>query len=176
MKTPIRTLLALILTLVAALVVAPPVFADDPVILRDARTVAQLPTCSSSEKHRIAMITDGASASDCTTGGSSTAVICGCNGSAWAAVPTVFDYTGTHTAAGTYILDVGGSADEVTVASGSTTLLGTFIVPIAAAPPAACAAGTKGAIYYDSDINKICVCNATNYVLMNDDTTTTGCS
>ena len=76
----------------------------------------------------------------------------------------------------TVVIDAGGTADEITVAAGSTTVLGTLILPIASAPPAACAAGTKGAVYYDSDINKLCICNATNYVLANDDSTTTGCS
>lgn len=51
-----------------------------------------------------------------------------------------------------------------------TQLVGT------SAPPVACAGGTAGTIYYDSDINKLCVCNATNYVLVDDATTTTGCS
>lgn len=46
----------------------------------------------------------------------------------------------------------------------------------AAAPLIACAAGSKGNVYYDSDINKLCVCNGTNYVLVDDATTTTGCS
>ena len=76
----------------------------------------------------------------------------------------------------TVVIDAGGTADEITVAAGSTTVLGTLILPIASAPPAACAAGTKGAVYYDSDINKLCICNATNYVLANDDRTPTGCS
>ncbi len=44
------------------------------------------------------------------------------------------------------------------------------------APPNTCAAGTEGSTYTDSDIHKRCICNGTNYVLMNDDTTTTGCS
>ena len=76
----------------------------------------------------------------------------------------------------TAVIDAGAGADEITVAAGSTTILGTLVLPIASAPPAACAAGTKGAIYYDSDINKLCLCNGTNYVLVNDDSTTTGCS
>lgn len=46
----------------------------------------------------------------------------------------------------------------------------------ASAPPVACAAGTAGTSYFDSDIAKTCICNGTNYVLANDDTTTTGCS
>lgn len=76
------------------------------------------------------------------------------------------------------ILDGAGGADELVI-DDDTVTVGTaavFILAIASAPPAACAAGTKGAMYYDSDINKVCICNATNYVLMNDDSTTTGCS
>lgn len=76
----------------------------------------------------------------------------------------------------TAVIDAGGGADEISVAAGATTLLGQLVLPIASAPPAACGAGTKGSIYYDSDINKLCLCNGTNYVLVNDDSTTTGCS
>jgi hypothetical protein len=76
----------------------------------------------------------------------------------------------------TIVLDAGGGADEVSIAAGSVTVTGSLVLPIASAPPAACAAGTKGAIYYDSDINKLCICNATAYVLVDDATTTTGCS
>lgn len=76
----------------------------------------------------------------------------------------------------TAVIDAGGGADEVTVAAGSVTLTGSLILPIASAPPAACSSGTKGTIYYDSDINKLCVCNATDYVLVDDATTTTGCA
>lgn len=76
------------------------------------------------------------------------------------------------------VVDGAGGADELVI-DDDTVTVGTaaaFIPGIASAPPVACAAGTKGAMYYDSDINKVCICNATNYVLMNDDTTTTGCS
>ncbi len=76
----------------------------------------------------------------------------------------------------TAVIDAGGGADEITVAAASTTVTGSLILPIASAPPAACASGTKGTIYYDSDINKLCVCNATAYVLVDDSSTTTGCS
>lgn len=74
------------------------------------------------------------------------------------------------------ILDGEGGADEVTIDAASTTILGAFRLTGSTAPPVACAAGTAGTMYYDSDINKTCICNATNYVLMNDDATTTGCS
>lgn len=76
----------------------------------------------------------------------------------------------------TVTLNPGGSTVELALAAGSSTFLGSLILPIASAPPAACASGTKGTIYYDSDINKLCLCNGTNYVLVNDDSTTTGCS
>ena len=76
----------------------------------------------------------------------------------------------------TVTLNPGGSTVELALAAGSSTFLGSLILPIASAPPAACASGTKGTLYYDSDINKLCLCNGTNYVLVNDDSTTTGCS
>lgn len=76
------------------------------------------------------------------------------------------------------IFDGAGGADELVIDDDSVTVgtAAAFIPGIASAPPVACAAGTKGAMYYDSDINKVCICNATNYVLMNDDSTTAGCS
>lgn len=43
-----------------------------------------------------------------------------------------------------------------------------------ATPPVACSAGTAGTIYYDSDVNELCVCNASGYVQIDD--MTTGCS
>jgi hypothetical protein len=76
------------------------------------------------------------------------------------------------------IVDGAGGDDELVIDDDSVAVgaAAAFYVAIAAAPPVACAAGTKGALYYDSDINKLCLCNATNYVLVNDDSTTTGCS
>ncbi len=74
------------------------------------------------------------------------------------------------------ILDGEGGADEVTIDAGSTTIIGGLRLTGASAPPVACAAGTGGTIYFDSDISKLCVCNGTNYVLVDDATTTTGCS
>jgi len=76
----------------------------------------------------------------------------------------------------TLVLDAGGGADEATLAAGSSTFVGAVKLTGAAAPPAVCAAGTAGTLYYDSDINKLCVCNATAYVLADDSSTTTGCS
>lgn len=67
---------------------------------------------------------------------------------------------------------------EITVGENSVAI-GTgvaFRIVGGTAPPVACGAGVKGAIYFDTDVNKMCVCNGTNYVLMNDDSTTTGCS
>lgn len=76
------------------------------------------------------------------------------------------------------IVDGAGGDDELVIDDDSVAVgaAAAFYVAIAAAPPVACAAGTKAALYYDSDINKICICNGTNYVLINDDSTTTGCS
>jgi hypothetical protein len=48
-----------------------------------AYTVATLPTPAANS---IAIVTDGASSSDCTTGGGSSRVLCGYTGSAWAAL------------------------------------------------------------------------------------------
>jgi hypothetical protein len=59
---------------------------------------------------------------------------------------------------------------------GLVAITGGFRLVPASAPPVACAAGTAGTVYYDSDINEPCMCNATNYVLMKDMSTTTGCS
>lgn len=76
----------------------------------------------------------------------------------------------------TAVIDAGGSTDEVTIAAGSTTIVGAFKLTASSAPPVACSAGTEGTYYVDSDIHKPCYCNGTNYVLASDDTTTTGCS
>lgn len=76
----------------------------------------------------------------------------------------------------TATLNPGGSTVELALAAGSSTFLGSLILPIASAPPAACAAGTKGTIYYDSDANVLCVCDATSYKLVADQSSTTGCS
>jgi hypothetical protein len=76
------------------------------------------------------------------------------------------------------IVDGAGGADELVI-DDDEVLVGAaaaFRLAIAAAPPVACASGTKASMYYDSDINKVCICNGTNYVLANDDSTTTGCS
>lgn len=76
---------------------------------------------------------------------------------------------------------IGASAATVTTLtattiSGTSSTLSYSKLTGATAPPVACAAGTAGTSYFDSDIAKTCICNGTNYVLANDDTTTTGCS
>lgn len=76
------------------------------------------------------------------------------------------------------IVDGAGGSDELVI-DDDEVLVGAeaaFRLAIASAPPVACASGTKASMYYDSDINKVCICNGTNYVLANDDSTTTGCS
>lgn len=76
------------------------------------------------------------------------------------------------------ILDGAGGADELVVDDDEVKVqaAAAFYFGGASAPPVACGAGTAGAIYFDTDIAKSCICNGTNYVLMNDDSTTTGCS
>lgn len=78
----------------------------------------------------------------------------------------------------TIALDAAGSTDELGIAENSVSISAgiAFRIVGGTAPPAACAAGTKGTMYYDTDINKMCLCNGTDYVLMNDDSTTAGCS
>lgn len=75
-----------------------------------------------------------------------------------------------------FILDPGGSTDELTVTAGTTVVAGTFRITAQSAPPVACAAGTKGTIYIDSDVNFPCHCDGTSYKKLTDNTTTTGCS
>jgi hypothetical protein len=87
--------------------------------------------------------------------------------------------TPTLTAAVTTgVIDAGGGTDELTVTSTSVAVgANTLFYPAkASAPPVACSGGTAGGEYYDTDINKLCRCNGTNFVLANDDSTTTGCS
>lgn len=77
-----------------------------------------------------------------------------------------------------FAVDVAGGTDELGIAEDSVSVSAgiAFRIVGGTAPPVACAAGVKGTLYFDTDINKMCVCNGTNYVLMNDDSTTTGCS
>lgn len=87
--------------------------------------------------------------------------------------------TPTLTAAVTTgVIDAGGGTDELTVTSTSVAVGANslFYPAKASAPPVACSGGTAGGEYYDTDINKLCRCNGTNFVLANDDSTTTGCS
>ena len=87
--------------------------------------------------------------------------------------------TATLTAAvTTAVVDAGGGTDELTVttAYAAVGVISLFYPAKASAPPVACAGPTAGGEYYDTDINKLCRCNGTNFVLANDDSTTTGCS
>lgn len=73
-------------------------------------------------------------------------------------------------------IDAAGGTDEIgiseNVVSVSTGIL--FRIVPTAAPPAACAAGTEGGLYLDSDTHLLCVCNASGWVQVADGTT--GCS
>lgn len=75
------------------------------------------------------------------------------------------------------VLDVVGMVGvlaEVTVTENAVALTGALKLPSGTAPPVACAAGTKATIYYDTDLNELCICNATNWLEIKD--MTTGCS
>ena len=78
----------------------------------------------------------------------------------------------------TAAIDAGGGTDELTVTTTSVAVGANslFYPAKASAPPVACSGPTAGGEYYDTDINKLCRCNGTNFVLANDDSTTTGCS
>lgn len=97
-------------------------------------------------------------------------------GSYWQLIADGLNSTGSLQAKTSVGLNVNGGAAEVSVTSASTTISGAFRLTPSTAPPVACSAGTEGTEYFDSDIHKKCVCNGTNYVLANDDSTTTGCS
>lgn len=71
-----------------------------------------------------------------------------------------------------YVL-LAGSTQSI---SGRVDFTGVVVTPVAAAPPVACAAGTEGSTYIDSDVDFPCYCNGTNYVKFTDNSTTTGCS
>lgn len=67
-------------------------------------------------------------------------------------------------------------AKTVVIDDTKIQVTGAFQMPVAAAPPVACGAGTKFSSYLDSDVNFPCYCNGTNYVKFTDNSTTTGCS
>jgi len=73
-------------------------------------------------------------------------------------------------------VDAAGGTDEVTITDDKVAVSdeALFYTATASAPPAACAAGTAGALYYDTDVNELCVCNATNWLKISD--MSTGCS
>lgn len=72
------------------------------------------------------------------------------------------------------VIDAGGGADEVTITAASTVVVGLLQITKASAPPAACAAGTEGGLYFDSDTHVLCACNASAWVQVADGST--GCS
>ena len=74
---------------------------------------------------------------------------------------------------GNVLLDGGlhyGTGDDGQIVIGNTR--GSLRLKPRATIPIACAAGTEGTVYLDSDTHKPCYCNGTNYVLFSDDTTT----
>lgn len=90
-------------------------------------------------------------------------------------VGTTLDLSSGVGGTGGYItLDADDSYPEFTLASNSVTLYGAFRLTPFSAPPVACAGGTEGALYMDSDTHLLCVCNGTGWVQVADGTT--GCS
>lgn len=110
-----------------------------------------------------ALTSNATDAANSVTGASNKLVFEGATADASETVLTPTDPTGDRTIT---IPDVTGTIQLSTL----TQLAGS------SAPPVACAGGTAGTIYFDSTISKLCVCNGTNYVLVDDATTTTGCS
>ncbi len=90
-------------------------------------TVATLPTPAANS---IAIVTDGASASDCTTGGGSSRVLCVYSGSAWAALGG--GGGGATTVAGLTDLRVTATTTVATISAG-TARFGATPYPITAA-------------------------------------------
>ena len=97
----------------------------------------------------------------------------------WSAIATVFSFSGGDFSAQS--ADTGSSINvqdqnvELT-SDGEISFQGPTRMNDGTAPAVACSVQMKGIFYFDTDINKACICNGTDYVLMNDDTTTTGCS
>jgi hypothetical protein len=95
-------------------------------------------------------------------------------------VSTLGEFYAVSTDTGSLVSVVDGEveiqSDGTISLSGATTVTGGLRPAPASAPPVACAAPVKGTMYFDGDINKLCICNGTAYVLANDDSTTTGCS
>lgn len=79
------------------------------------------------------------------------------------------------TGSGTYFdIDINGGSDELYLAENEFYVGNAvaFYPPKASAPPLACSAGVSGAIYYDTDLNEPCFCNATDWKKFSDATTT----
>src|SRR5688572_111459 len=84
-------------------------------------TFAELPTCTAGRKGRIFSITDSDSATACTAGGSTNAVVCECDGSAWNAIATVVGGVAAHTLTGASHTLSGSTDGFVLQATGATT-------------------------------------------------------
>ena len=61
---------------------------EDRARRRHVATVSTLPSCGTGTKGWFYAVTDGANATDCSTGGGSTYVICDCDGSSWTSIAT----------------------------------------------------------------------------------------
>ncbi len=79
------------------------------------------------------------------------------------------------TGSGTYVtFDINGSSDELYLAENEVYIgnAAAFYPPKSATPPLACSAGVSGAIYYDTNLNQPCFCNATDWKQFSDASTT----
>jgi len=106
-------------------------------------TVGTLPTASS-WTNKIALVTDGASAGDCTVGSGSTRVLCVSNGSAWAAASggggtSVVLQTPPITVSAAQVKTVNASPVTIVAAQGA----GTYIELVSAVVEYVCASCTQ---------------------------------
>ncbi len=71
-------------------------------------------------------------------------------------------------------LQAGGGTEEINIDAGSVNMgyNTEFYPPKHTAPPVACAAGKAGAMYYDTNVNELCICNGTNWLEISDMATT----
>ena len=74
------------------------------------------------------------------------------------------------------IIDGAGGSDEVVIDDDTVTIHAEALLRLtpSSAPPVACAAGTEGGLYFDSDTHLLCACNASAWVQVADGST--GCS
>lgn len=165
MSTALRRRVELVLAILSLAILALIVLASslDAQVIRvpPVRTVATLGACADGSP-KLVYVTDGASASDCTTGGGSTEVLCGCQDGSWTAaaaggagtvtsaalsVPSIFSLSGSPiTTSGTFTLGLANQAANRVWAGPSTgaDAAPTFRALVAADIPSPLTASTSG--------------------------------